>query len=335
MYTVAIVAMATLFRVAGLTGPTHAARPLSFATSYAYVPAALACELVYLTALVAGIVATVRQCRGPDGVIALPERPELARSLRLFAAAVALDLAYVACTATAALAAARGEHRLDFLAALGSLASGTSALVASYGLAKPALAARAAERRDHEILLRLWATVIGAPGSPAPRPARWWNSRYALTDLIVDILDGLRALHPWMSPAPARAVDDLTPDTRAAKPGPAREADAPYQPDTAVDLLAVKAAATLRHAHASCAAAQPVATPSGGAAWPFASAASGIPATGERAHLVQVARHLNHPLVAAALHRTTTGATLTGSARRTGAQQHPVGRDYDGLREGK
>jgi hypothetical protein len=319
MYAAAIVAMSTLFWAADLTGPAHPERPLSFAISYAHVPAALACELVYLAALVAGIVATVGQCRGPDGVISLPERPELARSLTLFAAAVALDLAYVACTAAAVLAASRGEHRLDFLAGLGSIASSSSALVASYGLAKPALAARAAERCDHERLRRLWETVIAAPGAPAPRRAGWWNSRYALTDLIVDILDGIRALHPWMSPAPAQAVADLSQQTAARTtapegpdearttghssedvpvPGQSSEPGEPTSrptpaPGRGPDLTALKAAASLRYAHWMRG--RPGAPPSSGEAGLLALAESGIPATRERALLVQVARHLHPP----------------------------------------
>ncbi|MGW0647271.1 DUF6545 domain-containing protein [Streptomyces umbrinus] len=282
MYAVAIAAMTVFFWAADLTGP---ARPLSFATSYAHIPAALAFELVYLAAMVAGITVTVRQCRGPDGVIALPERPELADSLRLFAAAVALDLAYVACTATAVIAAAQGSHSLDFLAAVGSIASSTSALVASYGLAKPALSAREAERADHAALLSLWETVMGRSGPDAVPRMTWWNRRYALSDLVAEILDGTYSLRPWMSPAPAQAVLAL----------------AESHPDaTALDIRALQDAATIQHARQRREAAQRLGLP----VPDYAPALrTDTPPTRERARQVSIADHLSHPLVAAALTR--------------------------------
>ncbi|TLS45758.1 hypothetical protein FE633_13430 [Streptomyces montanus] len=280
MYILAIAAMVVLFWAADLTGPAHPARPLSFATSYAHVPAALAFQLVFLTALVAGITVTVRQCRGRDGVIALPERPELADSLRLFAAAVALDLAYVACTATAVISASQGHHALDFLAAVGSVASSSSALVASYGLSKPALAARAAERADHRILLALWIALQTGRGSKPPRPA-WWN-RYALSDLLAEILDGTYRLRPWMSAAAAQAVKEL----------------AATRPDAHdLDLPSLQAAATIQHARQR----RESGFPTSDSAPPHAS----TPPTLERARQVRIAAHLYHPLVTEALKTLT------------------------------
>ncbi len=284
MYGSAIAAMAVLFWWADLSGP---ARPLSFATSYAHVPAAFALQMVYLAALVLGIVATVRQCRGPDGVIALPGRPDLAESLRLFALAVGLDLAYVACTATAVIAAAHGDHALDFLAAVGSVASSTSALVASYGLAKPALAARAAERADHEALLALWETVTAPDVYGAAAPSMtWWNRRYALSDLLAEILDATYSLRPWMSTAPAEAVTTL----------------ARSRPDaTDLDVKALQTAAVIQYARqrrddlSSSALPEPLG--------PDEAPREDTPPTLERARQVRIAMHLSHPLVAEALKR--------------------------------
>ncbi|KOU66817.1 hypothetical protein ADK57_17690 [Streptomyces sp. MMG1533] len=284
MYGLAIATMTVLFWWADLSGP---ARPLSFATSYAHVPAAFALEMVYLGALVVGIVATVRQCRGPDGVIALPGRPDLAESLRLFALAVGLDLAYVACTATAVITAARGEHALDFLTAVGSVASSISALVASYGLAKPALAARAAERADHETLLALWETVTApdAHGSAVPSMT-WWNRRYALADLLAEILDATYSLRPWMSAAPAEAVTAL----------------ARSHPDAnGLDVKALQTAAMIHHARQrrDDSNASELPAPLG----PNEAPREDTPPALERARQVRIAVHLSHPLVAEALKR--------------------------------
>ncbi|WP_328875926.1 hypothetical protein OHT76_40845 [Streptomyces sp. NBC_00287] len=282
MYAAAIIAMAVLFRAADLAGP---ARPLSFATSYAHVPAACAMELVYLAALVAGILATVRQCRGPDGVIALPGRPDLEGSLRLFALAVALNLGYVACTGAAVLTASRDNHTWDFLAAVGSTASSTSALVASYGLAKPALAARAAERADHARLLTLWRTVSPCSGqAPGSTPVTWWN-RYALADLLAEILDGTYALRPWMTPDVADTVKDL----------------ADGQPDVAyLDVKSLQDAALIRHARQRRDRALRLGLPVPNEP---ACPAETTPPTLERARQVRIAAHLFHPLVEEALSR--------------------------------
>ncbi|MFJ8979492.1 DUF6545 domain-containing protein [Streptomyces sp. NPDC102282] len=277
VYGLATTAMTVLFFAADLSGPT---RPLTFATDYATEPTALAMQLVYLTALVVGIVATVRQCRGPDGVIALPGRPDLEDSLRLFAAAVALDLVYVACTATAAVSAALGHHALDPLAAYGSVASGTSALIASYGLAKPALAARRTERADHAALLVLWHLVTdGGADSPFPARPSWWN-RYALSDVLAEILDGTYRLRPWMDPAVAPALAAL------AKASPRAQG---------ADVPALQAAATIRHAHQrrreALTSGLPTPTTAGD------TPVDNTPPTLVRDRQVRIANHLSHPLV--------------------------------------
>ncbi len=277
VYGLAIAAMSVLFWLADLPGPAF---PLSFATSYAHVPAACAMEMVYLAALVTGVVATVRQCRGPDGVIALPGRPDLQDSLRLFQLAVGLDLAYVGCTATAVLAASQGYHTLDFLTAAGSTASSSSALVASYGLAKPALAARAVERADHDNLIPLWQTVTGSTEWPR---LTWWN-RYALVDILAEILDGTYRLTPWMSPAVAQAVDALV-EPRSDKGD--------------IDVASLKAAAQIRYARQRRDAAVQLRlpTPDASAGTPRSTTAP----THERARQVAIARHLDDPLVKEAL----------------------------------
>ncbi|GGN52024.1 hypothetical protein GCM10011579_008560 [Streptomyces albiflavescens] len=226
-------------------------------------------------------------------MIALPERPELAHSLRLFAAAVALDLVYVAGTATAVLAASQREHGLDVLAALGSVAS-SSALVAGYGLARPALTARAAERRDHQALLPLREAVT-VTRQPGPRYATRWNSRYALTDLVVEILDDIRVLHPWTSAAADEPVSARLKQHQAER----------------VDVDALTAAAAVRHARRLRDGAEVQDQPPQHQPSPSALAWDGVPATRQRAHLIPVAGYPNHPVVTAALdHLASTSAQL-------------------------
>lgn len=283
VYGLAVTSMTVLFVAADLSGP---ARPLSFAVSYAHVPAACVFELVYLTAMVVGITATVRQCRGPDGVIALPARPDLADSLRQFAVAVGLDLAYVAFTAAAVLTAALRGPSLDWLAGLGSVASSTSALIASFGLAKPALAARAADRTDHRALVPLWQAVVGG-GDRLPPRMNWWNPRYALADMIAEILDGTYRLSPWMDPAAGRAVRKLA----AADPG-----------CTELDVRALEAAAAIRVARPRHDAALRSGLPVPQGQGPLRA---DTPPTRERARQVQIAAHLSHPLVDQALRQVT------------------------------
>ncbi|EFL29508.1 predicted protein [Streptomyces viridochromogenes DSM 40736] len=286
MYAVAVAAMVILFVAAGPIGP---ARPLTFAVAFAHLPWVLAFELVFLTALVVGIIATVRQCRGPDGVIALPERPDLAHSLKLFAAAVALDLAYVAGTAIAVIAASREDHRFDVLAAAAWVFAGGSALVASYGLAKPALAARAADRRDHQALIPLWEAVA-LPGQADPLPPSWLNSQFALTHIVIRILDNIRLLRPWTH----HAIHDLV------------KAEYRMITETTADdlehLRALETAAALQYERRLRSA--PDAPRGGEAALRRASAeaAHGLP-TDERGYLLRVAACVDDPVVTAVVDR--------------------------------
>lgn len=294
MYAVAVAAMIFSFVAAGPVGP---ARPLTFAVAFAHHPWVLAFELVFLSALVAGIVATVRQCRGPDGVIALPERPDLAHSLKLFATAVALDLAYVAGTAVAVIAASQDDHRFDVLAAAAWAFAGGSALVASYGLAKPALAARAADRRDHQALIPLWE-VVALPGQADPLPPSWLNSQFALTHIVIRILDNVRLLRPWTH----RTIHDLV------------EAECKAVINTTADdpehLRALKTAAALQYDRRLRSA--PNAPLDGESTQRRAAsdAARGLP-TDERAYLLRVAACVHDPVVTAVVDRLAPPAAAS------------------------
>ncbi|WP_406438992.1 hypothetical protein OHB14_51810 [Streptomyces sp. NBC_01613] len=307
-YATVVAAMTVLF-FAG--DPRAPARPLTYSTSYAHVPATLTLHLVYMVGLVIAVVATVRQYRGPDGVTSLPARPDISSSLRLFAFANGLVLVYVAGTAPAVIAASRGDHRLDFLAAIGSVAISSSALGASYGLARSALHARAAERRDHQALLPLWEAVTGQRRRGVGR----WNSRYALTDLVVDLLDEIRLLHPWAS---GSADDAVRAEVQSAVSGSGHRSsiDASYGSAEGLDVQALTIAVAIQHARRLRERPDGASETDGHRTSASLRAWEAVPAKHQRAHLLKIASYLPHPLTAAALVRLASD-----SAERVGMEQ--------------
>lgn len=288
LYAGAVVAMGVLYALADPGGgtaedPAGGTRPLLFAPDYVHSPQVVAFHVVYFTALVAVAATTVLRCRALLAPREPPLSPELRRCIRGFALAVALDLAHVACVAAAMVGAAYGP-RLDGLAEAAWLTTAVSGLVANYSLVRLSLAARRRERRDHQTLRPLWQTVVRADPQLVLAPGLlWggWDTRIALSRRLVEIRDGARSLSPWMSSAPARAVEQL-----------ARRGFVGF------DLVAAQAAATLLYAaEARSAGRPPVDSETLLAALP----GEDVPAPAERAHLVLVARHLDHPVVLEAL----------------------------------
>ncbi|NUQ96180.1 MAG: hypothetical protein HOY79_06315 [Streptomyces sp.] len=310
-YATVVAAMAALFFAGDLRAP---ARPLTFATSYAHVPATFTLQVVYMAALAIAVVATMWQCRGPDGVISLPARPDISSSLRVFALAIGLVPVYAALTTPAVIAASQGNHQLDFLAALGSVALSGSAVGTSYGLARSAVHARAAERRDHQALLPLWEAVTGQ----GRRGAGWWNSRYALTDLIVDLLDEFRLLHPWTSSA---ADDAVRAEVQSAVFSSGRRSSVGVTScggAEEVDVQALTIAVAIQQARRRRESADHASDADGDGDGASASlrAWAAVPAKLQRAHLLRIASYLPHPLTTAALDRLSSD-----SARHTGTGQ--------------
>ncbi|MFD9903702.1 DUF6545 domain-containing protein [Streptomyces sp. NPDC059063] len=297
LYAGAIAAMTVLYVRADLSGP---ARPIRFAAAYAHVPQVVALQLVYLTALITGVVATLLQCRGliapspgptaaeqgvrppPEGSGALAK--DLHRSVAWFAVALALDLAHVVCSLTAMFHAVGGDHGLDHLADCAWLATIASGLAANHGLGRLTVTARREERRDYQTLRPLWRTVVRANPQLVLAPGLlWsgWDTRIALSRKLVEIRDGARSLSPWMSDAPARAVAHLA------------RGDGGF---TAADVVAAQAAATLLYAAGARGDGEPPAD-----IRLAALPGEDVPAAAERAHLVLVARYLSHPVVTEAV----------------------------------
>ncbi|GGO49101.1 MAB_1171c family putative transporter [Streptomyces lasiicapitis] len=295
LYGGTVLAMAVLY---ALADPAGEARPLLFAPDYVHSPQVLAFHLVYFVALFAVVTATVLRCRALLASQGPRLTPELRRCVREFALAVGLDLAHVCCVAAAMIGAA-GGLRLDGLAEAAWLTTAASGLVANYSLVRLSLAARRQERRDHQTLRPLWQTVVRADPQLVLAPGLlWggWDTRIALSRRLVEIRDGARSLSPWMSSAPARAVEQL-----------ARRGFVGF------DLVAAQAAATLLYAADARGNGRP---PADSATLLAALPGEDVPATAERAHLVLVARHLDHPVVLEALVLARRARAGAGVGRR-------------------
>ncbi|QDQ09867.1 MAB_1171c family putative transporter [Streptomyces spectabilis] len=281
LYGGTLVVLAGLFAVTDFDG---SARPLLLATDHARVPQIVALHVLYFAALSAAVTATVLKCRSLLALGSPGLTPELDRSVRGFAAAVALDLVHAVCLLVAMAGAARGRG-MDALAEGAWLATAASALVANHSLVRLSVHARRQERRDHSALRPLWQTVVRADPRLVLTPGlAWggWDTRIALSRRLVEIRDGARSLRPWMTAEPARAVARLA--RHGAYPG--------------VDVVAAQAAATILYA----ARRRGVGRPPAAADSDFPGLpGEDVPAAGERAHLVLVARHLDHPLVREAL----------------------------------
>jgi hypothetical protein len=163
------------------------------------------------------------------------------------------------------------------------------------------------------VLLALGETVRGDTGHSPERPRTAWWSRSALTDPGTEILDGTYSLHPWMSPEPAEAVRLLA-RTRT------RTRTRPQPPG--LDIEAIEATATIRHARARRdAARQPgLRAPPDALGAPDARALPGdrTPPTREHDRQVVIATHLSHPLVGQALAQVAhkNRGTLSHAAAR-------------------
>ncbi|GHE36431.1 hypothetical protein GCM10018785_02720 [Streptomyces longispororuber] len=281
LYAGVLAVMAALFAQADLGGP---ARPLLLPVDHACVPQVVALHLLYAVALLVVVTATVRQCRALRALDAPWLTPALDRYLRGFAAGVTLDLVHAVCLLAAVAAAAHGR-RLDALAEGAWLTTAVSWLVAHFSFVRSSLHARHRDRGDYLTLRPLWQTVVRAdPGLVLAPGLLWggWDTRIALSRRLVEIRDGARSLRPWMSGAPAHVVAHLA--RRGRHPG--------------VDVVAAQAAATLLYAAELRGAGRP---PSPSDTRLPALPGEDVPAAGERAHLVLVARYLDHPLVLEAL----------------------------------
>ncbi|MCA1268687.1 MAB_1171c family putative transporter [Streptomyces rubiginosohelvolus] len=294
IYASATVAMVVLFTSADLSGP---ADPLRFNTEFADDPAALLFLAVFLGALSSGTLFTFWRCRR----LRLGNRG-LQHAVRALSISMLFVFGYVVCSVPAIALAATGSHALDTVGVLASASGSIGALISTYGLSGAAASAWFGERRDHRALHPLWEVVVGGVDAhlafSSDSGHTTWNVGFNLHRRVIEILDGMRALRPWVTSGFTEAVHDLeqqrlfTGSGLPATPGEELEAMA-----TAAALR--DAAERLDSARRETLLHQPAA-PAGLGAWlPGENTA----AADERIRLLRVARVLYHPMTTEALHR--------------------------------
>ncbi|MEV6397349.1 MAB_1171c family putative transporter [Streptomyces sp. NPDC051907] len=300
-YTAAAVLMVALFCSADLSRP---ADPLQFNTVYAQDPVVLLFLAVFLATLTSSTLSTFRQSRRMS-----LEDSRLQHAVRSFGIAMLFVFGYVVCWVPAIALAAFGNHALDGVGVFGSSFGATGALIASYGLSGAAVSSWLRERRDIRALQPLWDLVVeqvdqdlafSANSARSNRLAA--NVSFNLHRRVIEILDGMRALRPWVSAGPAQAVYSLQ-----------KRSDALQRPSVD-ELEAIATAAALRdaverlqHTRRETAPGSRFAPQPDGP--PFPLPGEGTRAADERERLLRVAQALTHPLVAEALSKTAGNRT--------------------------
>ncbi|WP_338674466.1 MAB_1171c family putative transporter [Streptomyces sp. SCSIO 30461] len=312
LYGLAALLMVATFCSADLSEP---ADPLKFNTNNARDPVTLLFLAVFLSTLTCSTLSTFRQCRG----VRLDD-PRLQHAVRAFGIAMLFVFGYVVCSVPAVAFAASGSHALDDVGVWGSSFGVLGTLIASYGLCGAAVSAWLKERRDIRALQPLWDIVVAgvdpelafsATSARSHRLAA--NVTFNLHRRVIEILDGMRVLRPWVRSEPVEAVYTLQErsvheDVCTARPVPERE------------LRAIATAAALRDAAERLQTAQ-----RGGSSRPQPPdtparhlLGEDTPAADERDRLLHIARVLTHPLVDAALQEVrgdgVAAATRVGRA---------------------
>ncbi|MFE9250701.1 DUF6545 domain-containing protein [Streptomyces sp. NPDC007088] len=295
-YGLAITAMVTEFLHADLDGP---ADPLLFNTQQADDPHVLVFLSILLVVLTCGTLNTWQRSRRTAGT-----DPRIRHALRWFGGSMLVTFGYVLCSTPAIFLAAIGHQEFQTLGVIGAYFGILGCLGTCYGMSGAAVTAWLRERRDTVALQPLWKLVVGdfdeelmySPTSA--RPHVWGILRIVLTRRIIEILDGIRAVQPWASAEVARAVQDLTDRTL------------PEEELEAIITAAVLRDAATRYKEAARAARASdqswVRPPSGAGHTTGALPGTDTAPQDERARLVRVARAMSHPLVLAALERTST-----------------------------
>ncbi|TLQ46320.1 MAB_1171c family putative transporter [Streptomyces marianii] len=313
-YVVAAALMVVTFSTAELTKP---ADPLKFNTDYAHDPAILLFLTIFLSTLSCTTLSTWRECRG----LKLRDT-RMQHALRSFGIAMLFVFGYVVCSAPAIALAATGSHALDGIGLLGSTFGVVGALIAYYGLTGAAISAWLRERRDIRALQPLWNLVVegvdpdlafSASSARSHRLAT--NVTFNLHRRVIEILDGIRALRPWVTSEAAEAVYAL--HQRGLAQQQANEAGL-----TDRELQAVATAAALLDAserHHAARRSYPFLDHVGRPQEPSGPSAplpgEDTPAADERDRLLLVAGVLNDPLIAAALREVRAGRSEAAAGR--------------------
>ncbi|MFD7283834.1 MAB_1171c family putative transporter [Streptomyces sp. NPDC059862] len=302
-YALAIVVMTVAFLSADLSGP---ADPLKFNTEQADEPFVLAFLAVFLTMLTCGTLHTWSRSRR-----ARPDDEGIAHALVWFGRSMVIVFGYVTCSAPAIVAAAMGHHQLDSVGVLGSAFGVVGCIGICYAMSGAAVSVWLRERRDILALEPLWDLVVASVDerlafSGSARPNRVLNVRFSLHRRIIEILDGIRALRPWMTDEAAKALEGL--HSEALRDESVRERVGLGERGlSAQELEAAVTAAVLQHAVGRL---QDARTQSGDGADATPSphrAVYTLPgqataADEERTRLIRVAAALATPLVRTSMH---------------------------------
>ncbi|MGE7387889.1 DUF6545 domain-containing protein [Streptomyces sp. NPDC004126] len=295
VYVLVGVAMAAGFLAGGLDDAPH---PLDFNIAYGRDPGALVMLAAFQLGLGYASVSTALRFR--RNALYAQDDPRLRRALQHIAVATWFIAGYVACVGPATLAGAFGVRALEPLHSLGPVSGTIGAIIINWGFSGAAIATWRTDRRDYLALAPLWQLTR----RPDPRIAltepnqvtqlglvyvRDWH----LVTRMADILSGIRSLYPYFSDTP---VDRI----RRAAPGAGWSRDEEH---------AAAAAAVLLRAVALAESGAAVVSERGR---PLPGA--GLEPAAQRAHLVRMARHLEHPDVLAAAGVDTDGRLVTDTA---------------------
>ncbi|GGU38113.1 MAB_1171c family putative transporter [Streptomyces violascens] len=277
--------MVAAFAAADLSGP---ADPLKFNTAFTDDPFVLIFLAVFLATLTSGTLNTYRQCRRAE-----VSDPGLQHSLAAFGYAMLVIFGYVVCSVPAIVAAVCGSHALDTVGVFGSSFGAFGCIIMCYGLSGSAVGAWLRERRDYTTLQPLWELVVGqvdddlafnpdsTPGQGGKLPA---NVSFNLHRRVIEILDGIRTLRPWVSQDVIddvrRSASDLTEADREALAAAVALQEAVQQLHIAREEFAQRSRPD-------------IAPPEGP---PVVLPGEKTPASEERERLLRLARSLDHPL---------------------------------------
>ncbi|GGO90615.1 MAB_1171c family putative transporter [Wenjunlia tyrosinilytica] len=290
VYAAILAAMAATFLHAGVTGPEH---PLTFNVSQAGDPEVVVFLAVFMAGLSYSMLSAAWECR--QGARTQNER--LRKGLRHISTASLFIFGYVVFAGPSLAAAAAGHHEWDKLSDLGALSGTIGAFILNWGFSGPVVQVWWRDRRDYRRLRGLWETAVDGSGrsvalAPPSRMVERWSllsaGAWLLVRRLADICDAERSLSPWMDPRLAEAVEEAGARERLK----------------AEQVRALASAAMLldavdRRKRGEPPSYEPVSRP------------EDVGPERERAHLVRVARCLDHPLVLAAVERRLTTAPAT------------------------
>ncbi|MGW2652064.1 MAB_1171c family putative transporter [Streptomyces sp. NPDC001478] len=308
-YAISAALMIVFFTAADLSAP---ADPLRFNTEFADEPQVLLFLGVFLATLSSGTLNTYRRCRRMQ-----LDDPRLQHSLRVFGIAMLGIFGYVVCSAPAIVFAAAGYHGLDAVGVFGSTFGAVGTVIMCYGLSGSALGAWLRERRDTRALQPLWDLVVADVDSDlafsmssARNHPLAWNTGFNLHRTVIEILDGIRSVRPWVSKEAAEAVYNLY-ALQATSRGPSA---------STLDIEAAATAAALRDAVDQLQAAwhKWSIEARAGRPKPPEGTVNDLPGDGtrasdERKRLLRVAQALNDPLVTRAVQTVQSGRAASVS----------------------